>query len=222
MSGSTYSREASVVFLLTLVTGTATAASGYDIPEPLLGLYAFLLEHPLLAPLLFVLAYALAVMAFLPGPLFCLLGGALFGPWLGTVVNMAGATLGAALAFLIARYLAADLVERHLNGTLRQVKQGVEEEGWRFVALIRLLPVVPYDLTNYAFGVCRIPLGQFVAANVMSLLPRVAAYSYIGYRGRTLLSEEGDQLLHLVTLIMALAALWLLPPLYHRLRQPAK
>jgi len=180
----------------------------------------WLLGHPLLAPLLFVVAYALAIVAFLPGPLFCLLGGALFGPWLGTLLNLGGATLGAVLAFLIARHLAAGLVERHLNVTLQRLKRGVENQGWRFVAFLRLFPIVPFDLTCYAFGLTRIPLLHYAAASALSLLPRLAAYAYIGHRGRELLTGEGDRLLQLVSLGMVLVALLLLPLLYQRLRRP--
>ena len=85
--------------------------------------------------------------------------GALFGPLWGTVVNLVGGTLGAALAFLAARYLAADWVARRAGGRLRQVVEGVEAEGWRFVALVRLVPLIPFNLAKYALGLRRIPLG---------------------------------------------------------------
>lgn len=191
----------------------------HDASDPLGELGEFLGEHPLQAPLLFILAYALAITLFFPGVLFCLLGGALFGPWLGTVVNLSGATLGAALSFLISRHLAAGLVEQHLNATLQQMKRGVEAEGWRFVAFVRLI-AAPYNLANYTFGLCRIPLGQFAAATALSLLPRLAVYAYIGHRGRRVLSEGEHQLLQLVTLAMLLVAVLLLPYLYRRLRRP--
>lgn len=192
------------------------------IPEPLTGLHSFLVNYPVIAPLLFVLIYALAVTLFLPGTLFCLLGGALFGPWLGALVNVLGATLGATLAFLIARHLAAGMVEHHLSQTLQRVKHGVEREGWRFVALVRLIPMVPYDLSNYTFGLCRIPLMQFVLATALALLPRLTVYAYIGYSGLSLIRGEGDQLLTLITMVTLLIAALLLPQLYSHLRQPLK
>jgi uncharacterized membrane protein YdjX (TVP38/TMEM64 family) len=208
-----------VVGLLCLGAGVALAQSGEGAPLPLQPLAAWLLDHPLLAPLLFVLLYALAITLFLPGTLFCLLGGALFGPWLGTVVNVLGATLGATLAFLIARHLAAAMVERHLTATLQQVKKGVDSGGWRFVVFARLIPVIPYDLSNYAFGLCRIPLSPFATATALSLLPRLAIYAYIGHGGISLLSGEGDRLLTLLTMATLLVSLLLVPQLYRRLRQ---
>ena len=179
----------------------------------------WLSEHPLLAPLVFLLLYVAVVMLFLPGPVLCVTAGALFGVALGTALSVTGATLGACLAFLTARHFAADLVERHLSRTLQQLKQGVEAEGWRFVAMVRLIPMVPYDLSSYAFGLCRIPLIQFATANALCLLPRLTVYAYIGHSGRALLTEEGDHLLQLVTLFTLFIAMLLLPQLYLRLRQ---
>ncbi len=205
---------------LCLAAEVMALSPGHTTAAPLAELHGFLSNYPLLAPLLFVLLYALAITLFLPGTLFCLLGGALFGPWLGAVVNVLGATLGATLAFLIARHLAADMVERHLSNTLQRLKTGVEQEGWYFVALCRLLPMVPYDLSNYAFGLCRLPLTQFAAATAMSLLPRLTVYAYIGHSGLSLISGKGDRLLTLLSIATLLVAVLLLPHLYRRLRHP--
>lgn len=206
--------------LALFLVSVATAFPEQNVPEPLLGLHDYLSAKPLLSPLLFVAIYALAVTLFLPGTLFCLLGGALFGPWLGGLLNVAGATLGASLAFLTARHLAAALVERHLGKNLQQLKRGVEQEGWRFVALIRLLPMVPYDLSSYTFGLCRIPLGQFASATALALLPRLTVYAYIGHNGLSLLRGEADRLVTIITSAMLLIAVLLLPQLYARIRRP--
>jgi uncharacterized membrane protein YdjX (TVP38/TMEM64 family) len=206
--------------LLLLLPAAAFAAGAAEQPPTLLlTITGWLSLHPLLAPLLFILLYGVVVMLFLPGTLLCLAGGALFGVWFGTLLNVTGATVGACCAFLTARHLAAQMVERHMSGTLQQLKQGVEAEGWRFVAMVRLLPMVPYDLSSYAFGLSRIPLGQFAAANALCLLPRLFVYTYIGHSGMALLEEDGDRMLNLVTLLTLLLAFFLLPHLYHRLRR---
>jgi uncharacterized membrane protein YdjX (TVP38/TMEM64 family) len=95
-------------------------------------------------PIAFVALFAAGTVLFLPGSVFGLAGGALFGPLWSTVLNLAGGTLGAILAFLVARHIAADWMARRAGGRLRQVVEGVEAEGWHFVALIRLVPVVPF------------------------------------------------------------------------------
>jgi uncharacterized membrane protein YdjX (TVP38/TMEM64 family) len=96
------------------------------------------------APLIFAASFALGTVLFVPGAIFGLAGGALFGPFLGSVLNLIGVTLGATLSFLIARYLAADWVSGKAGGRLKQLIDGVEAEGWRFVAFVRLVPLFPF------------------------------------------------------------------------------
>jgi len=113
-------------------------------------LRAWIAAAGLAGPLVFMAIYAVATVFFLPGSLLTLAGGALFGPIWGTLYNLAGATLGAGLAFLVARHLAADWVQARSGGLLQRLVTGVEAEGWRFVAFTRLVPVFPFNLLNYA------------------------------------------------------------------------
>jgi uncharacterized membrane protein YdjX (TVP38/TMEM64 family)/rhodanese-related sulfurtransferase len=136
------------------------------------------------APLLFMLIYALAAVLFLPGSVLTLAGGALFGPVLGTVYNLTGATLGATLAFLIARYLASDWVAEKAGGRVKQLINGVEGEGWRFVAFVRLVPLFPFNLLNYALGLTRLRLSHYIIASFVFMLPGAIAFTYLGYAGR--------------------------------------
>src|SRR5258705_13729471 len=76
--------------------------------------------------------------------------------------NAVQPTLGATLAFMIARYFASDWVSARAGERLAALVQGVEEEGWRFVAFVRLVPLFPFNLVNYAFGVTRIRRGEYV------------------------------------------------------------
>jgi len=108
------------------------------------------------APILFLLLYAVATVLFVPGSVLTVAGGALFGPIWGTLWNLTGATLGATLAFVIARYVASDWVAARSGQRLGRLMRGVEEEGWRFVAFVRLVPLFPFNLMNYAFGLTRI------------------------------------------------------------------
>jgi uncharacterized membrane protein YdjX (TVP38/TMEM64 family) len=91
-------------------------------------------------PAAHVALFALGTILFVPGALLGLAGGVLFGPVWGTVLNLAGATLGATAAFLVARYVAADWVRQKAGARLERLIKGVEAEGWRFVALTRLVP----------------------------------------------------------------------------------
>jgi uncharacterized membrane protein YdjX (TVP38/TMEM64 family) len=80
--------------------------------------------------------------------------------------------------------------------------------------------MVPYDLSNYAFGLSRIPLIQFAAATVICLTPRLTVYAYIGHSGIELISREGDRLVNLVSMATLIVAVLLLPWLYGRMRRP--
>ncbi|MDT8405098.1 VTT domain-containing protein [Sulfuriflexus sp.] len=170
-------------------------------------------------PVLFMLVYALGTVFFLPGSVLTLAGGAIFGPVLGTFYNLTGATLGATLAFLIARYLAAGWVERKTGGRLKQLKEGVEGEGWRFVAFVRLVPLFPFNLLNYALGLTRIKLSHYIIASYLCMLPGAIAYTYLGYAGREAVAG-GEGLIQKIMLALALlAVVGFLPGLIGRLRR---
>lgn len=132
-------------------------------------------------PALFVLGYAVATVAFVPGSLLTLAAGAVFGLGLGVVVVFAGASLGAAAAFLIARYLARPAVERRLAHHQRfaALDAAVGQAGRRIVFLLRLSPVFPFNLLNYALGLTRVGFGDYLLASV-GMLPGTLLYVYYG------------------------------------------
>ncbi|HHO67741.1 MAG TPA: sulfurtransferase, partial [Gammaproteobacteria bacterium] len=138
---------------------------------------------------------------------------------LGTLYNLTGATLGATLAFLVARHLASDWVADKTGGRLKQLINGVEGEGWRFVAFVRLVPLFPFNLLNYALGLTRIRLSHYVLATWVFMLPGAVAYTYLGYAGREAVAG-GEGLIQKILLAVALLALVaFLPRLIARLRE---
>jgi uncharacterized membrane protein YdjX (TVP38/TMEM64 family)/rhodanese-related sulfurtransferase len=171
------------------------------------------------APIGYVALYALATVAFVPGAIFGLAGGALFGPVWGSLWNLLGATLGATLAFLVARYVAGDWVERRAGGFLKRLIEGIDAEGWRFVALVRLVPLFPFNLSNYALGLTRIPLGHYVGATLTCMVPGVVAYTWLGYAGRGALTGDTGVVRYGLLALGLLAAIALLPRLVGRMRQ---
>jgi len=170
-------------------------------------------------PLVFMAVYALATVLFLPGSVISLAGGALFGPVWGTLYNLTGATLGATLAFLVARYLAAAWAERLSSGRIGQIQQGVAEEGWRFVAFVRLVPLFPFNALNYALGLTRIRLWPYLLTSYLCMLPGAIAYTYLGYAGREAVAGGEGLIRKGLLAIGLLAAVLLLPRLISRLRR---
>jgi uncharacterized membrane protein YdjX (TVP38/TMEM64 family)/rhodanese-related sulfurtransferase len=170
------------------------------------------------APAGFVASFALATVLFVPGSLFGLAGGALFGPLWGTALNLAGATLGATFAFLAARYVASDWVARRAAGRLKQLVDGVEAEGWRFVALTRLVPLVPFNLLNYALGLTRIRLAEYAIATAVCMVPGAAAYAWLGHAGREAAAGNSQALGYGLLGLALLGLVVFLPRLVRRLR----
>ncbi|MFZ0470677.1 MAG: VTT domain-containing protein [Thiogranum sp.] len=205
---------------LVLVLGIAIALAVYHRADiDVAALEAWIHGVGVLAPLLFMLGYALSAVLFLPGTVFTLAGGALFGPVMGSFYNLTGATLGAALAFLVSRYLASDWVARRSGGRLGQLISGVEGEGWRFVAFVRLVPLFPFNLVNYALGLTRIPFAHYTLTTYVAMLPACVAYTYLGYVGREAVAG-GEGLIQKVLLALALlAVVAFLPGLIGRLRR---
>jgi uncharacterized membrane protein YdjX (TVP38/TMEM64 family)/rhodanese-related sulfurtransferase len=170
------------------------------------------------APIGYAILYALGTVAFAPGVVFALAGGALFGPLWGTLWNLLGATLGATLAFLVARYVAGEWVTRKAGGLLKRLIDGVDAEGWRFVAFVRLVPLFPFNLSNYALGLTRIPLRDYVIATVVCMVPGAVAYTWLGYAGRGALGGEASAARYGLLGLGLLAAIAVLPRLIGRLR----
>lgn len=134
------------------------------------------------APIVFVAMYVVATVAFLPGTPLTLLAGLVFGPVFGTLWAVIGATIGATLAFLVGRYAARGLVERWTakDERIRRLDEGVERQGWRMLLITRLVPVFPFNLQNYAYGLTRIGLGTYVLLTAVCIIPGAAVYTLAG------------------------------------------
>lgn len=143
------------------------------------------------APLVFIAIYVVATVVFLPGTPLSLLAGLVFGPVFGTLWVVIGATIGATLAFLIGRYAARGLVEgwTENNERIKKLDEGVEQQGWRMLLITRLVPVFPFNLQNYAYGVTKIGLGTYVLLTAVCIIPGAAVFTFAG---GSLASAEQD------------------------------
>jgi uncharacterized membrane protein YdjX (TVP38/TMEM64 family)/rhodanese-related sulfurtransferase len=170
------------------------------------------------APVGFILIYALGTILFFPGSILTLLGGAVFGPVWGTAWNLTGATLGATIAFILARTVAGEWIARRVGGHLRRLVDGVTAEGWRFVALMRLVPLVPFNLLNYALGLTGISLAAYVLTSVVCMLPGAIAYTWLGYAGRSAVTGDTGGLRYGLFALGVLALIAFMPRLFRRIR----
>ena len=186
------------------------------------GIAAWVARRGSWGPAVFVGLYMVAPALFLPGSVLTLAGGALFGPFTGVLLILTGATLGATVAFLIARYLAADWVEHRIAGRLQDLKEGIEREGWRFVAFVRLVPLFPFNLLNYALGLTRVSVQTFAVTSFITMAPGAVAYAYLGDAGREAMSGGPDLVRKGLFALTVLAAVALLPVLVRSWRRPGK
>ncbi len=163
------------------------------------------------APIAYVVLYAVATVAFVPGAPLTLAGGALFGPLWGTVLAVAGATLGAGGAFVLARRLGRDQVEALAAGRLGQVDRWLEQQGFLAVLYLRLVIIVPFNLLNYVVGITSVRRRDYLLATMIGIVP--GAFAFAAFGDVALAALDGDldallsaQFLSAVALIVLLAA----------------
>ena len=131
------------------------------------------------APAVFVVGYVVAAIAFVPALPLTILGGLVFGPWWGTVYASIASTLGACLSFLVARYVARAAVERWMAPypALGRLDQAVARHGVRIVMITRLVPLFPFNLQNYAYGLTSIRFGAFALTSWLCMIPTTVAFT---------------------------------------------
>jgi uncharacterized membrane protein YdjX (TVP38/TMEM64 family) len=180
-------RRISIVFIvLSVVYVARTLPAGQGIQR----LTGVIEDLGVIGPLVYAFVYALVTISMVPASPLSIAAGALFGLGVGTLTVVAGATLGMAGAFLIARYIARGGVERALSRYPRfaAIDRAVGEGGWKIVGLLRLSPAVPFNLQNYFYGLTSIRFLPCIGTSVFAIIPGTFMYVYLGYAGRASLT----------------------------------
>lgn len=134
-----------------------------------------------LSALLFILIYCAQTALSLPGAtIMTLAGGFLFGTWTGGLLVNIGATSGAALAFMVARYLLRDSIEKKFGKKLKSIQEGFSSNGFNYLMTLRLIPLFPFFLVNLASGLTRIRLSTYILATSIGILPGSFVYTNAG------------------------------------------
>jgi uncharacterized membrane protein YdjX (TVP38/TMEM64 family) len=173
------------------------------------------------APVAFVVLWVGSAVFFLPGLILTIAGGLIFGAVWGTVWTTIGANLGAVAAFLIGRYAARGMVEKMVesNRALRKIDEGVRRQGWRMVMLTRLVPVFPFNIQNYVYGLTDIPLRTYVLVTLPCMLPATIAFNFAAGSVRT--GDFGRTLWYLGVAAVFFVLLSLIPGWMRRRAQAA-
>jgi len=144
-----------------------------------------------IGPVVYILLFVLACLFFLPGLPVAVLAGLAFGPLMGTLWASIGSTLGATAAFLAARYIARGLVENwaQKNPTFKKIDDGVARQGWRMLMITRLVPLFPFNVQNYAYGLTKINFVTYVLVSWICMIPGATAFAFMG---GSIVSGEGN------------------------------
>ena len=131
---------------------------------------------------IFIAVYAVATVLMAPGSILTIGAGFAFGLWKGFLAVSTGATFGASLAFLVARFIARDKIEAiaKRNETFRKIDNAIGKEGAKLIFLLRLSPVIPFNLSNYFYGLTGVRFWPYVVASWIGMIPGTFLYIYIG------------------------------------------
>ena len=144
-------------------------------------LRAFVIQNPLLAPAAFVAAYALVVALSVPGgAVMTVAGGLLFGLWMGAVFAVVGATVGAVILFLIARFVVGDALRARAGPFLKRMAEGFERNAFAYLLFLRLVPAFPFWVVNLVPALIGVRLRSFAAATLIGIIPGALAFAAVG------------------------------------------
>lgn len=165
----------------------------------------------------FLLLHIVGSLFFIPRLFMGAAAGALFGPWAGTAIALAGATIGGMLGFWTVRFANADSVRLREAPAIGPWLERAETQGWRLVLVARLVPMLPHSLANYVFGLSRISSGAFALGSFLGMVPSAVVFVNLGATGRDLSNGTGDYWLMAVWGLGLIFISWLLPKLIQRI-----
>jgi uncharacterized membrane protein YdjX (TVP38/TMEM64 family) len=207
-------RAGQVLLLLVIIGGIAAAWRWHGTLDPS-ALAALIAAYPA-APLVFLALHIVASLTFVPRSLLGLAAGMVFGVWWGLLWAALGSVVGAVVGFLLARYVHAGLFERARWGRFTALLERAERGGWRMVTLIRLMPVIPHSLSNYALGLTRLRLGDYAFGSLLGQLPLTIATVALGAAGERAMRGATDWFWPTVIGLGALGLTVLIPAFLRR------
>lgn len=140
----------------------------------------FLDSLGLLAPIVYIVLFTFVPLTFFPDSVLAIAGGMAFGLFKGTLLTITGALCGGSLAFFITRYLGQDIIKRFIKKDISILRKHTQEKGFLVVLILRLIPLVPFDVISYSAGLSEIKYKDFLLATFLGIIPGVAVFSNIG------------------------------------------
>ena len=168
------------------------------------------------APLIFLALQTVASLLFIPRTLLAVAAGLVFGAWWGVFWAAIGGTLGAIAGFLVARYVNSGWLDLESLPRIGPVLLKAERGGWRAVTALRLIPVIPHSLSNYALGLTRIGLAPYAVGSFLGQLPMTVAYVDLAAAGGRLAGGRADWVVPIAVGAAALLASIVIPRIWKR------
>ena len=180
----------------------------FDLLTDLPHLQTLIRQSGLFGYSLYILLFIIATLLLLPGSILVIAGGIVFGPLLGTLLSLIAATLASSCSFLLARWLGRDLLLKYVghSHTFQAIEKGIARNGIDFLILTRLIPLFPYNIQNYAYGLTTITFWPYTLISALTTLPGIVIYTVMASD----LANEGITLRFILQLCLAGLALFIL------------
>ncbi len=180
--------------------------------ENINNLKTFINSYGMLSPLVFIAIFILATIAFIPGLPITVLAGTLFGLWWGTLYVIIGSTIGVSASFLIGRYLGRDLVVKLVekNEKMAKLDSYIRQQGNTILIISRLVPIFPFNLQNYAYGITDIKFSTYFWYSLIFMIPGTFIYTCFGDLAYSYVST-GELILYSGLLLIGLCLLIIVP-----------
>ena len=180
----------------------------FDLLTDLPHLQTLIRQSGLFGYSLYILLFIIATLFLLPGSILVIAGGIVFGPLLGTLLSLIAATLASSCSFLLARWLGRDLLLKYVghSNTFQAIEKGIARNGIDFLILTRLIPLFPYNIQNYAYGLTTIAFWPYTLISALTTLPGIVIYTVMASD----LANEGITLRFILQLCLAGLALFIL------------
>lgn len=180
----------------------------FDLLTDLPHLQTLIRQSGLFGYSLYILLFIIATLFLLPGSILVIAGGIVFGPLLGTLLSLIAATLASSCSFLLARWLGRDLLLKCVghSHTFQAIEKGIARNGIDFLILTRLIPLFPYNIQNYAYGLTTIAFWPYTLISALTTLPGIVIYTVMASD----LANEGITLRFILQLCLAVLALFIL------------
>ncbi|MGB6780128.1 MAG: TVP38/TMEM64 family protein [Planococcus citreus] len=143
-------------------------------------LRSWILSFGLWAPVIYIIVYTIRPLIFFPASVLSIAGGLAFGAWMGTFYTIIGATLGAMLSFLVAKVVGRSIVTKEWTGNAAKFQAQMEHNGFLYVLLFRLIPVINFDLISYMAAIAKVRFASFALATLIGIIPGTFAYNFLG------------------------------------------